>query len=52
VEDQSHTIHVLPKDAKLKSNCLYMLDVIVEYLLLQKVMDGIMDEQCDRNGGT
>jgi hypothetical protein len=29
-----------------------MLDVIVEYLLLQKVMDGIMDEQCDRNGGT
>jgi hypothetical protein len=29
-----------------------MLDVIMEYLLLQKVMEGIMDKQRDRNGGT
>lgn len=43
---------VLPKDAKLKSNCPSMLDVIVEYLFLEKFMDGIMDKQCDRIGGT
>jgi hypothetical protein len=29
-----------------------MLDVIVEYLFLEKFMDGIMDKQCDRIGGT
>jgi hypothetical protein len=40
------------RDAKLKSNCPSMLDVIMEYLFLEKFMDGIMDKQCDRNGGT
>ncbi len=45
-------MHALPNGAKLKSNCPCMLDMIVEYLLLQKFMDGVMDKQCDRNGGT
>jgi len=52
VEDQFHMMHVLPRDAKLKSNCSCMLDVIVDYLLLRKFMDVIMDKWCDGNGGT
>jgi hypothetical protein len=52
MEDQSHTMLVLPRDAKVKNNCPSMFDVIVEYLFLEKFMDGIMDKQCDRIGGT
>ncbi len=52
VEDQFHTMHVPPRDAKLKSYCSCMLNVIVDYLLLQKFMDVIMDKWCDGNGGT
>lgn len=49
---QSHTTHVLSIDVEPKSDCPCMLDVVVEYLLLQKVMDAIMDKQCDGDGGT
>lgn len=49
VEDQSHTMHVLPKDAKLKSKL--PLHAGCDYGI-QKFMDGIMDKQCDKNGGT
>jgi hypothetical protein len=42
-------MHVFPKDAKLKSKL--PLHAGCDYGI-QKFMDGIMDKQCDKNGGT
>jgi hypothetical protein len=47
----SHATHVLSIDVEPKNDCPCMFDVVVEYLSLQKVMDVIMDKQCDGDGG-
>jgi hypothetical protein len=47
---QCHTTHVLSIGVEQKSDCPCMFDVVVEYFLLQKVMDVIMDKQCDGDG--
>ncbi len=49
---QSHIAQVLSIDAKPKSDYPCTLNVVVEYVLLQKVMDVIMDKQCDGDGRT
>ncbi len=46
-----HTTHVISIDAEPKSDRPCMFDVVVEYFLLQKVMDVMMDKQCDGDGG-
>jgi len=49
---QSHAAHALSIDAESKNDYLCMLNVVVEYLLLQQVMAAIMDKQCDGDGKT
>ncbi len=48
---QCHRTHVLSIDVEPKSDCPCMFDVVVDYFLLQKVMDVIMDKQCDGDKG-
>ncbi|CAK9863379.1 unnamed protein product [Sphagnum jensenii] len=49
--NQTKRTHVNSTDVEPQSDCSYILDKVVEYLVLKKVIDAIMDKQCDGDGG-
>jgi hypothetical protein len=51
LENQSNTAHVNSTDVEPQSDCSCILDKVVEYLVLKKVIDAVMDKQCDGDGG-
>ncbi|CAM6078742.1 unnamed protein product [Sphagnum tenellum] len=51
LENQSKRAHVNSTDVEPQSDCSCILDKVVEYLVLKKVIDAVMDKQCDGDGG-
>ncbi len=51
LENQSNTAHVNFTDVEPQGDCSCILDKVVEYLVLKKVIDAVMDEQCDGDEG-
>jgi hypothetical protein len=51
LENQSNTAHVNSTDVKPQGDCSCILDKVVEYLVLKKVIDAVMDKQCDGDEG-
>ncbi|CAK9863385.1 unnamed protein product [Sphagnum jensenii] len=51
LENQSKRAHVNSTNVEPQSDCSCILDKVVEYLVLKKVIDAIMDKQCDGDGG-
>ncbi len=51
LENQSNKAHVISTDVEPQSDCSCILDKIVEYLWLKKVIGAVMDKQCDGDEG-
>jgi hypothetical protein len=51
LQDRSYTAHVNCTDVQPQSDCSCILDKVLEYLVLKKVIDAIVDKQCDGDGG-
>jgi len=51
LQDQSNTAHVNSTDVQPQSDWSCILDNVLEYLVLKKVIDAIVDKQCDGDGG-
>jgi len=51
LQDRSNTAHVNSTDVQPQSDCSCILDKVLEYLVLKKVIDAIVDKQCDGDGG-
>ncbi|CAM6008639.1 unnamed protein product [Sphagnum balticum] len=51
LENQSNIAHVNSTDVEPQGDCSCILDKVVEYLVLKKVIDAVVDEQCDGDGG-
>ncbi len=51
LKNQSKRAHVNSTDVEPQSDCSCILDKVVEYLVLKKVIDAVMDKQCDGDGG-
>ncbi len=51
LQNQSNIAHIHSTDVEPQSDCSCILDKVVEYLVLKKVIDAIMDKQCDGDGG-
>ncbi|CAK9217067.1 unnamed protein product [Sphagnum troendelagicum] len=51
LKNKSNTAHVNSTDVEPQSDCSCILDKVVEYLLLKKVIGAVMDKQCDGDEG-
>jgi len=51
LENQSNPDHVNSTDVRPQGDWSCILDKVVEYLVLKKVIDAVMDKQCDGDAG-
>ncbi|CAM6008636.1 unnamed protein product [Sphagnum balticum] len=51
LKNKSNTAHVNSTDVKPQSDCSCILDKVVEYLVLKKLIGAVMDKQCDGDDG-